>query len=87
MTTTSERPSVAPHDALPSHPFNVHDLLAIDRLSDPQVSPDGATIAFLISRTDLADERRRADVWLVNTDGTGLRRLTAHDAGVHNARW
>jgi dipeptidyl aminopeptidase/acylaminoacyl peptidase len=88
MTTTSERPAAAANSAAStSHPFNVHDLLAIDRLSDPQVSPDGATIAFLISRTDLEDDRRRADVWLVNTDGAGLRRLTAHDSGVRNARW
>jgi len=27
-----------------THPFSVHDMLAMDRLSDPQVSPDGKWI-------------------------------------------
>ena len=29
------------------HPFTVHDLLAMDRIDDPRVSPDGKTLAYL----------------------------------------
>ncbi len=41
--------------ALPerTHPFSVHDMLTMDRLSDPQVSPDGKWIVFVLRQTDL----------------------------------
>lgn len=71
----------------PTHPFSVHDMLAMDRISDPQVSPDGKQIAFVVSRTDLENNRRRTDLWLVGTDGSGLRRLTSREAGENSPRW
>lgn len=70
-----------------THPFSVHDLLAMDRLSDPQVSPDGKRIVFVVSSTDLEANRRRTDLWLVSTDGTGLRRLTSHPENDFNPQW
>ena len=27
-----------------THPFSVHDMLAMDRISDPKVSPDGKRV-------------------------------------------
>jgi dipeptidyl aminopeptidase/acylaminoacyl peptidase len=70
-----------------THPFSVHDMLAMDRIQDPQVSPDGQWIVFVLSKTDLDANRRRADLWLVNVDGTGLRQLTVHPASDFNPRW
>ena len=64
-----------------THPFTVNDMLAMDRLADPQVSTDGAWVVFSRSRTDLEANKRRSDLWLVGVDGTGLRRLTAHPDG------
>ena len=68
----------APAVLAETHPFSVHDMLAMDRISDPQVSPDGRTVAFVVRTTDLDANRGRTDLWLVGADGTGLRRLTAH---------
>ena len=73
--------------ATATHPFSVHDLLAMDRISDPRVSPDGNSVVFVLSRTDLDHNRRRTDLWLVNSDGSGLRRLTSHEAGDSDPRW
>ncbi len=70
-----------------THPFSVHDMLAMDRISDPQVSPDGQWVAFVVRETDLDANRGRTDVWLVRTDGTGLRRLTSHPENDWNPRW
>jgi dipeptidyl aminopeptidase/acylaminoacyl peptidase len=70
-----------------THPFSVHDMLAMDRLSDPQVSPDGNWIAFVLRRTDLEANKGRTDLWLIRTDGTGLRQLTTHPEGDSNPRW
>jgi dipeptidyl aminopeptidase/acylaminoacyl peptidase len=63
-----------------THPFNVRDLVAFDRISEPAVSPDGRHIVFTLSRVDLDANKRRSDLWLVNIDGTGLRQLTHHEA-------
>jgi dipeptidyl aminopeptidase/acylaminoacyl peptidase len=70
-----------------SHPFRVHDLVAFDRISDPQVSPDGRRIVFTVSSLDPEANRRRTDLWMVNADGTGARRLTTHEASDSSPRW
>jgi dipeptidyl aminopeptidase/acylaminoacyl peptidase len=70
-----------------THPFSVQDMLAMDRISDPQVSPDGKTVVLVTRATDLAANRGLTDLWLVGTDGTGLRRLTSHAAADVNPRW
>ncbi|MHC4425729.1 MAG: dipeptidyl-peptidase 5 [Planctomycetota bacterium] len=70
-----------------THPFSIHDMLAMDRLSDPQVSPDGKWIVFVLRETDLEADKGLTDLWLVGTDGTDLRRLTSHPEGDSNPRW
>ncbi|HOT00917.1 MAG TPA: S9 family peptidase [Acidobacteriota bacterium] len=73
--------------ATETHPFSVHDMLAMDRVSEPAVSPDGKLVVFTLRRTDLDANRGRTDLWVVGTDGTGLRRLTTHEAGDNNPVW
>ena len=63
-----------------THPFGVHDLVAFDRISDPRMSPDGRRIVFTVSVLDWDQNKRRSDLWLVNADGTGLTKLTQHEA-------
>ncbi|MFC1782262.1 prolyl oligopeptidase family serine peptidase [Planctomycetota bacterium] len=70
-----------------NHPFSIHDMLAMERISDPQVSPDGRTIVFVLRRTDLEANRGRTDLYLVGIDGANLRRLTSDPAGDFNPRW
>ena len=70
-----------------THPFSVHDMLAMDRISDLQVSPDGRQIVFVVRKTDLEANRGRTDLWLVNADGKGLRQLTSHPENDANPRW
>ncbi len=69
------------------HPFSVHDMLAMERISDPQVSPDGKWVAFNVRSTDLEANRGRTDLWLAAVDGSESRRLTTHEAGDWNPRW
>ena len=76
-----------PLAAGPTHPFSVHDMLAMDRISDPQPSPDGRLVAFTVRSTDLEANRGRQDVWLGAVDGSWTRRLTTHEADDHQARW
>src|SRR5262245_47525090 len=69
------------------HPFTVHDMLAMDRISDPQVSPDGKWVAYGVRTTDLDANKGRTDVWVSAVDGSSARQLTAHDAADFGARW
>jgi dipeptidyl aminopeptidase/acylaminoacyl peptidase len=70
-----------------SHPFTVHDLLAMERISDPQVSPDGRRIVFVLAKTDLEENSSKTDLWMVRTDGKDLRQLTSHEERDSHPRW
>ncbi|MDZ7267901.1 MAG: S9 family peptidase [candidate division KSB1 bacterium] len=70
-----------------THPFTVHDLLAMDRISETQVSPDGKWAVFTLRKTDLEANRGRTDIWVVAVDGTGLRQLTAHPGSDFSPVW
>jgi len=74
-------------EAAETHPFSVHDMVAFDRISGPQVSPDGRRVVFTVSVLDQSANKRRSDLYLVGTDGSGLRRLTTHEAGDDSPRW
>jgi dipeptidyl aminopeptidase/acylaminoacyl peptidase len=70
-----------------THPFSVHDMLAMDRISDPRVSPDGKLVAFTVRITDLEANKGRNDIYLAAVDGSSVRRLTTSDANDTMARW
>ncbi len=76
-----------PNPSVETHPFSVQDMLAMGRISDSRVSPDGKWVLFNVRETDLKANRGRTDIWLVGTDGSGLRRLTSHPAADFSARW
>lgn len=69
------------------HPFNVHDLVTMDRIFGQTVSPDGKLIAFVIRKTDMEANKGRTDIWLIGTDGTGLKQLTKDKAADFNPLW
>ena len=70
-----------------SHPFSIHDMLAMERISGLQVSPDGGWVVFVVRKTDLEANKGRTDLWLVRADGTGLRQLTSHPEADSDPRW
>src|SRR5690348_9382324 len=47
-------------------PFTVEDLLHLKRLSDPQVSPDGRYVAYVLRESDMDANKFRSDVWLLD---------------------
>ncbi len=75
------------HAADDSHPFNVHDLVTMARVSDPQVSPDGRSVAYVLRTTDLDADRGRTDLWMVPLAGGEPRQLTTDPAGDSSPRW
>ena len=75
----------APPPAASSHPFGIHDMLAMERISDPRVSPDGSRVAFTVAVPDLEKNKSTQDLYLAATDGAWTRRLTS--TGGNQARW
>ncbi|MEZ4398836.1 MAG: S9 family peptidase [Kofleriaceae bacterium] len=79
--------AAAPAAAAPSKGFNVDDLLAMQRVGEPAVSPDGRWVAYSLRDTDLAANRGRTDVWLAAVDGSVVKRLTADPASDNSPAW
>lgn len=75
------------HAAAGGRPFTFDDLMAIRRLGDPQVSPDGRWVAFTVTTIDKAQNTRNTDIWLVPTAGGEPRQLTTHPAADARPRW
>src|SRR6266567_3055072 len=73
--------------AEPKRPLEFDDLLRVQRLDDPQVSPDGKSIAYVITRADKGENRTDSDVWLVPMAGGEPRQLTASPKHDRHPRW
>jgi dipeptidyl aminopeptidase/acylaminoacyl peptidase len=67
--------------------LTVDDMLAMQRVGDHQVSPDGRWVTFSVRDTDLEANRGRYDIWLAATDGSTVQRLTTHPENDTDARW
>src|SRR5262245_25388604 len=70
-------------------PFTADDLVRMKRVSDPQVSPDGRYVAYVMSETDLDADKRRTDLWLIDltSKDSAPRRLTQNPANDSSPRW
>jgi dipeptidyl aminopeptidase/acylaminoacyl peptidase len=66
-------------------PFSVHDLVRLDRVSDPRVSPDGRHVAYTLRSTDYDANKGVQQLWLLDLASGGTRALTG--TGGHSARW
>ena len=56
-------------------------------LSDPQLSPDGKQILFVIDKADWKANRRIGHIFRINTDGTSQVQLTFGERGESSPRW
>ncbi len=66
--------------------ITVDDLLALHRVSDPQISPDGARVVYTVATPDRQANRLVRNLWIVPIAGGTPRQLTftGRDG---NARW
>jgi len=70
-----------------SHPFDVRDLVMMDRVSDPALSPDGKLVAFQVRETDYDANKGRNSIWIVPAGGGNSVRLTDRALNATSPRW
>lgn len=68
--------------ATAQRPMTFADLAAIQRVGAPALSPDGKWIAYDLTTTDMAANKRNPAVWLMRADGTGRKKIAAGDSPV-----
>jgi len=68
-------------------PMTVDDLFKFKRLSDPQISPDGRLVAYVVGTVDLAGNKSSSSIWLAPTDGGEPRPLTNTTKKDRAPRW
>jgi dipeptidyl aminopeptidase/acylaminoacyl peptidase len=70
------------------HPISADDILNLRDISDPQISPDGKWVAFVMGSEGGWAGPRNPHIWIVSTDGTSLARLfAASEQGETFPRW
>ena len=63
------------------------DIFALEYANDPQVSPDGETIAYVRTSMDIMTDKARKAIWLSDLDGDAHRPLLASRANFTRPRW
>jgi dipeptidyl aminopeptidase/acylaminoacyl peptidase len=57
-------------------PMTIDDLLAVKGVSDPQLSPDGSLVVYVVAEIDRATDKTTTNLWLVPAKGGEPRQLT-----------
>jgi dipeptidyl aminopeptidase/acylaminoacyl peptidase len=64
-----------------------NDFIRIKRVSDPQISPKGDLVAFVVTVMDKEQNSSNSDIWLVPIQGGEIRMLTSSPQADIRPRW
>ena len=67
--------------------FTVDEMLELRRVSDPQLSPDGRTVAYVVMDVSLEKNARPTHVWLVPTSGGKPTVVARSERSESTPRW
>jgi dipeptidyl aminopeptidase/acylaminoacyl peptidase len=62
-------------------------LHTLGQVSGPTISPDGKTILYGVSYTDIASNKRNRELFTVRTDGSEKKQITASPKSESEAQW
>lgn len=68
-------------------PLTFDDFIRIKRVSDPQISPSGNLIAFVVTIMDREQNKSNSDIWMVPSQGGKPWRLTTSPQSDTTPRW
>src|SRR4051794_10420550 len=67
--------------------FTINELISLKRVGDPQLSPDGRTVAFTIGVVDKAANRTLTQIYTVPIEGGDPKQITNGDKSSSSPRW
>ena len=69
----------APAGDTPKRAFTVPDLYRLKGVDEPALAPDGKTVVYRLTTSDLAAVKRWSQLWRIDVDGGNARALTHTD--------
>src|SRR3982750_4868717 len=85
--TALSSPLAATPAAGPNRYFAGGDLFNLEVATDPQISPDGRTIAYVRKSNDIMTDRARSTIWLVDAATGQQHPLIAGSGSYFSPRW
>src|SRR5216683_8147593 len=73
--------------AAEKRPMTVDDLFRFQRVADPQISPDGKMVAYVMTTVDLPGNKSSSSIWLASTSDGKPRALTNTTKKDSHPRW
>src|SRR3954452_11731374 len=70
-----------------TRPLAIDDLYVIPALSEPTLSPDGTTVAYVVTTPDRDADGYRSQVWTVAADGSSEPRAFTNGPHDSSPRW
>lgn len=68
-------------------PLKLDDLVRLNDVRDPQLSPDGQSLAYVVAAVDVKEDKSIAHIWMVGYDGMNDRQITFSQDGETSPRW
>jgi len=68
-------------------PFSIDALYKLKKAADPQISPNGKKILFTVTSYNLEEGSSNSDIYVMNSDGKNLQRLTSNTGADYHPRW
>jgi len=69
------------------HPLTFDAFIGIGRVTDPQVSPDGKTVAFVVTYHIKVENKTNSNIYLVPVQGGAAQQLTNAKGANNTPRW
>ena len=80
-------PALAAAQPADGGPLQPIDVFALKFAADPQISPDGARIAYQQRSNDIMTDSTRSALWIIDYDGADHRPLAAGQGSASSPRW
>src|SRR3989442_6454328 len=68
-------------------PLKLDDLARFRDVRDPQLSPDGQWVAYVVSTTDTKEDKSNTHIWMIGYDGKSDRQITFSNDSESSPRW
>jgi len=67
--------------------FKLDDLEKMQDVRDPQCSPEGKQVAYVVSAMDFKEDKSVSHIWIADFDGSKDRQLTFSSEGENSPKW